>query len=182
MSATAAPDSLFAIRDVVLQAVSAPAALATVFPTPLPEDNGDGVLYQSANLLVVCPFFPRSYSTGIHDHTVPAVIGVWSGYEDNHLFARAAHGLRPLGVQRVHAGEVLVLARDAIHDVHTPSDAHSAALHVYLGDITASERSVWASIDSDPERLDSDEQERLWTKAALETGLIAPASDSSLGP
>jgi len=180
--AAADSEPLSAVREVVLRAVSEPAALAAAFSIPLPDDDNDGVLYGAADLLVACALFPRSYSTGIHDHTVPAVIGVWSGYEDNHLFERGRDGLRALGVQRVHAGEVLVLSGDAIHDVHTPNTTHSAALHVYLGDITATRRSFWNDTESKPVQFDGEEHERLWRKAALATGLVVPAGDSNPGP
>lgn len=156
--------------------------MASAFPLPLPDDDDDGVLYQAANLLVAVPFFPRSYSTGIHNHTVPAVIGVWSGYEDNHLFERVGRGLRPVKVQRVEAGQVLVLSGDAIHDVRTPNATHSAALHVYLGDITATQRSYWSDTDSNPVPFDGEEHERLWKKAAGATGLVATNGNANTRP
>ena len=139
-----------AVRDVVLRAVSEPGALERAFPVPLADDDDDGVLYREADLLVAHVIFPQQFSTGIHEHAVPAVIGVWAGHENNHLFERSDRGLRPLGVQRVTVGEVLTLSADAIHDVHSPEASHSGALHVYLGDITAIERSRWDDTESDP--------------------------------
>ena len=182
ISAAADPDPLAAVRDIVLRAVREPDALQTAFPVPLLEDDNHGVLYRAANLLVAYPFFPRQFTTGIHNHTVPAVIGVWSGYEDNHLFERSGRGLQPLGVQRIIAGEVLVLGADAIHDVHTPDTTHSAALHVYLGDITATQRSHWDDTESDPVPFDGEAHERLWMEAALATGLVARPNGSRNHP
>jgi predicted metal-dependent enzyme (double-stranded beta helix superfamily) len=174
ISAAAGPDRVSAVREVVLDAVRESGGLETAFPVPIPDGDDDGVLYQSADLLVACPIFPRQFKTGIHDHTVPAVIGVWSGYEDNHLYERVGHGLRALRVERTTAGNVLVLGTDAIHDVHAPDTTHSAALHVYLGDITATERRFWIDTESDPMPFDGEEHERRWMEAALATGLVAP--------
>jgi predicted metal-dependent enzyme (double-stranded beta helix superfamily) len=82
----------------------------------------------------------------------------------------------------VTTGEVLMLRADAIHDVHTPDTTHSAALHVYLGDITATQRSRWDDADSQPLPFDGEEHERLWMEAALVTGLVARPSGSSNHP
>ncbi len=182
ISAAAAPDPVAAVREVVLRVVTESGALETAFPVPILDGDDDGVLYQSADLLVACPIFPRQFTTGIHDHTVPAVIGVWSGYEDNHLYERVGRGLRALGVERITAGNVLVLGSDAIHDVHAPEATHSAALHVYLGDITATQRSRWNDTENDPVPFDGEEHERRWMDAALATGLVARPFVSSDDP
>ena len=167
ISASEDSDPLSAVRDVVLRAVSEPGALDTAFPVPLADDEDDGVLYRAADLLVASAIFPPRFCTGIHEHRVPAVIGVWAGHENNHLFERSHRGLRSLGVQRVDVGEALTLSADAIHDVHTAETSHSAALHVYLGDITAIPRSYWDDADSEPvpfdlERVNDDGRERPW--------------------
>lgn len=179
VSALAESDPLSAVRDVVLRAVANPGALEATFPVPLVDDGDDGVLYHGADLLVACPFFPRQFNTGIHNHTVPAVIGVWAGHEDNHLFERADRGLHLLDVRRVGIREVLTLGSEAIHDVHTPATSHSAALHVYLGDITAIPRSRWDDTDSDPLPHDGEQHERRWRERALATGLVARSGSSN---
>ena len=154
ISSSADGDPLSAVREVVLRAVSDPVALESAFPEPLADDDDDGVLFRSADLLIAHVSFPPRFSTGIHEHKVPAVIGVWAGHENNHLFARSDRGLRSLGVQRVAVSEVLTMSADAIHDVHSPELSHSSALHVYLGDITAIERSRWDDTASDPVPFD----------------------------
>ena len=179
IAAASDSDPLSAIRDVLLRAISEPAALDAAFPVPIAETDTDGVLYLGDDLLVVYAIFPQHFSTGIHNHTVPAVIGVWSGYEDNHLFEAVDGGLRPLGAPRLEVGEVLLLGADAIHDVHTPPTTYSAALHVYLGDIIHAERSCWDDTSSGPSPFDGAEQERHWMEAATATGLLLPASQST---
>ena len=164
-------DPLAAMTEVVRRAVSAPERLQAACPVPLDPDD-DGVLHRTDALMVCHAIFPRRFHTGIHDHTVEAVIGVWAGFEDNHLYDRHGDVLRRRGVQRVECGDVIALGADAIHDVHTPSSTWSAALHVYLGDIVGLERSEWAGADTPPVPLDGDEQERRWTEAAVATGLI----------
>ena len=160
-----------AIGEAVRRAVSEPALLRSAYPVPVDPDD-DGVLHRTNDLMVCYAIFPRDFHTGIHDHTVEAVIGVWAGHEDNHLYERDGEVLRPQGVRRVEQGDVLMLDADAIHDVHTPRSTWSAALHVYLGDIVGLARNEWADTDCAPTALDGAEQERRWYEAAAATGLL----------
>jgi predicted metal-dependent enzyme (double-stranded beta helix superfamily) len=168
-------DPADAIRELIERAVSESRSLELACPVPV-NLSDDGVMHVSDEILVCHAIFPRRFQTGIHNHSVEAIIGVWSGYEDNHLFEETDGGLRSLGPRRVEAGQVLVLGADAIHDVHTPPTTWSAALHVYLGNIWTAPRDAWASADSPPSVSDGEEQERHWTEVALATGLaVAPS-------
>lgn len=168
-------DPVSSIRTAVGRAVSDPAALDATFPLPL-QPGTRGALYRSPELLVTRLFFPPGFSTGLHDHTVAAVIGVWAGHEDNHMFEhmfeRSPVALRPVGTHRVTVGEVLVLDPDAVHDVHAPEATHSAALHVYLGDIDALERSSWSAA-LEQHRFDPTDRLRLWAQMCVASGLMA---------
>ena len=135
------------------------------------DPSDDGVLF-SATLFVVHGLFPRGFATGIHDHTVAAVVGTWAGYEDNHLFRRTASGIERTDAQRVHAGQVLVLDADAIHDVHAPSTTWTAALHAYLGDITTLPRSSSSDVRAPAGPFVGADQEARWMEAATTTGLV----------
>lgn len=68
-----------ALGQVVSRAVSTPASLNARFPVPLDPDD-DGILHRSDELTVTGAIFPRGFTTGIHNHTMPAVIGVWTGF------------------------------------------------------------------------------------------------------
>jgi predicted metal-dependent enzyme (double-stranded beta helix superfamily) len=76
----------------------------------------------------------------------------------------------------VEPGEVLVLGADAAHDVHTPPARWSAALHVYLGDISTANRAAWSGVDASQLPFDGEEQERHWRQAALATELMIDSS------
>ena len=164
-------DPADAIRELIQRAVSEPRSLELACPVPL-DASDDGIIHRSDAIMVCHAIFPRRFQTGIHNHGVEAVIGVWSGFEDNHLFEEAGGRLRTLVPRRVEAGEVLVLGADAIHDVHTPPTMWSAALHVYLGDISTVSRSAWASADDAASAFDGEQQQRHWTEVAVATGLV----------
>ena len=55
----------------------------------------------------------------------------------------------PSGGRELHAGEVLLLGDDAIHEVSNPGTGFTGAIHVYGGDLINTPRSQW-----DPETLD----------------------------
>jgi len=166
-----------ALREAVARAVSDPQALERTYPIPLDADD-DGVLYRSPSLFIANPRFPRGYRTGIHNHLVAAVVGLWGGYEDNYLYRPTSSGVETAGSQRVHVGEVLVLGPDTIHDVAAPTSTWSSALHVYLGDIAALERSYWSHTGAEPARYNGAKVAALWTERASATGLLsAPLGD-----
>jgi predicted metal-dependent enzyme (double-stranded beta helix superfamily) len=87
-----------------------------------------------------------------HDHRMWAVIGVYSGREDNIFWRRVpgdakgvieAAGAKSLGERCAEP-----LGRDVIHSVTNPLGRLTAAIHVYGGDFYAAKRSDW-----DPENL-----------------------------
>jgi predicted metal-dependent enzyme (double-stranded beta helix superfamily) len=173
-AALAETDVAGALREVMARAVADPASIAATIPVPV-DPRDDGTIHRSADLFVTYAVFPRRFRTGLHDHRMPAVIGAWSGYEDNRIFRRAGGALEPVGVTRVEAGDVLVLGADAVHDVHAPSSAWTGALHVYLGDLIGVSRSEWAAADAPEAPFDGAAMERRWTEAAIATGLAGEA-------
>lgn len=161
-----------AIGDVMQRAVSVPAEIQRVLEPPLDPDD-DGVLHASPELLVAFAVFPPGFATGIHDHGTPAVIGAWAAHENNLLYRRTATGLEAVEPKRVHAGEVLVLGADAVHDVHAPTSTWCGALHVYLGDITTTTRSFWPDAAGPATPFSGDRQEQAWLEAAHATNILA---------
>ena len=160
------------LRTIVADAVATPERMAALVRVPLDPEQDD-LLYRSDRLLVTQAVFPANYRTGIHSHGMPALIGVWSGYEDNHIFRRSENGLVADGKIRVAAGDVLVLDADTAHDVQAPSDSWSGAIHVYVGDLLGVERHAWDEPSSPPHPLDNDAQEAQWREAAQAAGLLA---------
>lgn len=160
-----------ALDEAVREAVSDPRRVAATVSLPL-DPADDGIVYRSADLLILRSVFPRGFVTGIHDHRVPAVIGVWAGHEDNLLYRPAAAGLECFAVQRLGPGEVLALSDTAIHDVHASKTSWCGAIHVYLGDLTTQERSEWPAPDQPERPCDGEEMERQWLELGIATGLV----------
>jgi predicted metal-dependent enzyme (double-stranded beta helix superfamily) len=91
-----------------------------------------------------------------HNHLLWAVIGVMHGSEENEFFRPSARTVEPSGSGRVIAeGEVLMMGDDTIHSVKNPSiDRLSSALHVYGGNLLATEKTMWCAPDWTEEPFD----------------------------
>ena len=135
-----------AIREVVRRAVSQPEALFKA----LGEQTGAsaGVLVRTKDLTILNVVWGTRQWTLPHNHHHRAVIGMYSGGEDNIFWRRlpedAKGRVEAAGAQALRDGDVAVLGRDIIHSVTNPLDRLSMALHVYDGDfIAAADKSCW---------------------------------------
>jgi predicted metal-dependent enzyme (double-stranded beta helix superfamily) len=78
-----------------------------------------------------------------HDHRMWAVIGIYTGLEQNAFYRRAKHGLEQHGIKELHPKDAVPLGAEVIHAVTNPLDQITAAIHVYGGDFFATPRSEW---------------------------------------
>jgi predicted metal-dependent enzyme (double-stranded beta helix superfamily) len=84
-----------------------------------------------------------------HEHRMWAVIGIYTGREDNIYWRRLPDGrVEAAGAQSMCEGDAAPLGRDIVHSVTNPIGRFTGAIHVYGGDFFATERSEW-----DPETL-----------------------------
>jgi predicted metal-dependent enzyme (double-stranded beta helix superfamily) len=72
-----------------------------------------------------------------------AVIGIYSGREDNSFYHRSETGLIPHGAKTLNLKDTIPLGEAVIHAVTNPLDRITAAIHVYGGDFFAVPRSEW---------------------------------------
>lgn len=159
-----------ATREVVARAVADPASLMQCIGEP--TKGGAQVLHQASDLTVLNVIWVPNQVTLPHDHRMAAVIGMYSGREDNVFWRRVVNPTRfqieAAGGEALGVGDATILGRDIIHSVINPLGRISAAIHVYDGDFFAAERSMW-----DPETL----SEAPYDLAAVSKGMaVAPAS------
>jgi predicted metal-dependent enzyme (double-stranded beta helix superfamily) len=87
-----------------------------------------------------------------HNHQMWAVIGIYTGREDNIFWRRlpgsATGRLEAAGAKALSERDAEPLGHNIIHSVTNPIPRLTAAIHVYGGDFFAAERSEW-----DPETL-----------------------------
>ena len=78
-----------------------------------------------------------------HEHRMPAMIALYQGMETSFSYRRDGKALVQTARHDHAAPCVAALPADVIHSVVNMGTARSAAIHVYFGDLTAVERSVW---------------------------------------
>jgi predicted metal-dependent enzyme (double-stranded beta helix superfamily) len=80
-----------------------------------------------------------------HNHQMFAVIGIYSGREDNVFWKRNESSIEAVGAKSMGVGDVTTLGRDIIHSVLNPIGKMTTAIHVYGGDFfdPVEPRSEW---------------------------------------
>src|SRR5678815_1292031 len=138
-----------AVLDVVAGSVSAPADVVKALGEP--RRAGLHVLSRSADLTILNVVWGPGMSQIPHNHKMWAVIGIYSGREDNIFWRRRAGEpgrIEAAGAKALGDRDAAPLGPDIIHSVLNPIQRMTGAIHVYGGDFFAVPRSEW-----DPERL-----------------------------
>jgi len=131
-----------AVREVVNQAVADPAALMRDIGEP--ERAGVFTLHRSDDLTVLNLIWGPEMTLLPHDHRMWAVIGIYTGREENTFYRRSKEdGLTKLGLKIMDAKDCSYLGETAIHKVYNPLQKLTGGLHVYGGDFFGTPRSEW---------------------------------------
>ncbi len=136
-------DGQKAVREVVLEAVGDPAGIISELGEP--SQAGVNTLYSGADATVINFVWAPCMTLLPHNHNMFAVVGIYSGREDNLFWRRlppnASHagngagpGIEAAGADSMGTGQVATLGRDIIHSVANPITKLTSALHVYGGD------------------------------------------------
>jgi predicted metal-dependent enzyme (double-stranded beta helix superfamily) len=132
-----------AVREVIARAVRSPDAVLDGLGSP--KEAGLDVLHRSAHLTIFAAHWAPRMSLPAHDHRLWALIGIYTGREDNILWRRSGERLEAYGANVLFAGDVAALPRDAVHSVTNPLPRFTGGIHIYGGDFFATPRSQWDS-------------------------------------
>ena len=140
-----------AAREVVASAVSDPSAVLAGLGEPVRA--AVDALYRSDSLTILNVVWGPHMTIMPHNHLMWAVIGIYTGREDNIFWRRlpegdAEGGIEAAGAKSLGPRAAEPLGRDIIHTVTNPLPRLTGAIHVYGGDFFAASRSEW-----DPETL-----------------------------
>lgn len=139
-----------AMLDLVGRAVSDAGQVLSALGEP--QRAGLHTLHRSADLTILNVVWGPGMSQIPHNHRMWAVIGIYTGREDNIFWRRADASpdgrIEAAGAKALSVREAVPLGRDVIHSVLNPLRRLTGAIHVYGGDFFARPRSEW-----DPERL-----------------------------
>ena len=137
------------VREVVARAVKTPADVIKALGEP--KAGGIEPIHHSPELTIINVLWPANMVIMPHDHSMWAVIGVYTGREDNIFWRRikdAPQRVEAAGAKALSVKDAEPLGRDIVHSVLNPIPRLTGAIHVYGGDFFAAERSEW-----DPETL-----------------------------
>jgi predicted metal-dependent enzyme (double-stranded beta helix superfamily) len=149
-AALAQDSSYKSVREVVARAVSNPTAVIKGLGEP--KRGQIQKLYHTDDLTILNVIWAPRMTLYPHNHQMWAVIGVYSGREDN-IFWRRVPGspngtVQAAGAKSLSERDAEPLGRDIIHSVTNPIPRLTGAIHVYGGDFFNASRSEW-----DPETL-----------------------------
>ncbi len=143
-------DNQNAIEALLARAVSDPAAVLKGLGEP--ERAAIIKLYHGDDLTIINVVWAPHMTLMPHNHRMWALIGVYTGREDNIFWRRlpdAADGrVEAAGAKALSVRDCAPLGKDIIHSVTNPIPRLTGALHVYGGDFFNRTRSEW-----DPESL-----------------------------
>ena len=150
LRANAEADAHKAVLELVERTCSEPGAVLAGLGEP--TRAGVTKLYHRDDLTILNIVWGPYMTLMPHDHRMWAVIGIYTGREDN-IFWRRQPGrddgfIRAQGARSLGCKDIVPLGKDVIHSVTNPLPRLTGALHVYGGDFFGAERSEW-----DPETL-----------------------------
>ncbi len=136
-----------AVREVLARAVAEPRAMLQALGEPARAEVQK--LYHSSELTILNVIWGGHMTIFPHNHRMWAVIGIYTGREDNIFWRRLPGGrVEAAGAQSLCERDAVPLGPEIIHSVTNPIPRLTGAIHVYGGDFFATERSEW-----DPDTL-----------------------------
>ena len=162
------------VREVVTRAVAVPAEV--VKGVGEPRLAGVERIYNGLDLTILNVVWGPMMTIMPHEHRMWAVIGIYTGAEDNMYWRRigepGSSKVEAAGARSLRVGDTEPLGSDIVHSVTNPFSRLTGAIHVYGGDFFAVQRSEW-----DPETLaerpyDVEKNMRLFTEANARLGRV----------
>lgn len=134
-----------AVREIVARAVSDPDAVLSGLGEP--ETGGVHPLLSTPELTIVNVVWSKFMTILPHNHEMWAVIGIYTGREDNIFWRRIKDEngglIEAAGAKALCQKDAVPLGKDIIHSVTNPINRLSGAIHVYGGDFFGIDRSEW---------------------------------------
>ena len=136
-------DGQQAVREVVTAAVTDSSAVMAALGEP--QQAGITTLHRSCELTILNFAWAPCMSLMPHNHQMYAVIGIYSGREDNVYWRRNESSIEAAGAKSLGVGDVATLGSNIIHSVLNPIGKMTCAIHVYGGDFFEPDepRSEW---------------------------------------
>ncbi|HKW57985.1 MAG TPA: hypothetical protein VJN42_11575 [Candidatus Acidoferrum sp.] len=134
-----------AVNDVLARALGDPASLLRALGEPKRAEMQK--IHQSSELTILNVLWAPWMTVLPHNHRMWAVIGIYTGREDNIYWRRIPGGsggkLEAAGAKALGEKDTVRLGEDLIHSVTNPIPRLTGAIHIYGGDFFGVPRSEW---------------------------------------
>jgi predicted metal-dependent enzyme (double-stranded beta helix superfamily) len=154
-------DSQSAIREVLERAVDDAGGVLAQLGSA--QRAGLDVLHRSPTLTILAAHWTPRMSLPPHDHRMWALIGLYTGREDNIYWRRSRGRLEAYQASVLFPRDVAVLTPDAVHSVTNPLQRFTGGIHIYGGDFFDTPRSQW-----NPETLSEEPSDGATIRRAFE--------------
>ena len=156
-----------AVREVVARAVADPVGVLRRLGEPQRAEMQR--LYRCEDLTILNVIWAPSMMLLPHNHSMWAVIGIYTGREDN-IFWRRVPGapggrVEAAGARSLCEQDAVTLGPDIIHSVNNPIPRLTGAIHVYGGDFFGVPRSEWDAETLLEQACDGDRMARRFEEA-----------------
>ena len=141
VAANTEDDAQAAVREVLARGVSDPRAMLLRVGEPVRA--GITVHHRAADLTIFSAAWTPQMNLMPHNHKMWALIGIYTGREDNIFWRRSEDGVTAHDAEVLFEGDVGALPETAIHSVTNPLERFTGGLHIYGGDFFATTRSQW---------------------------------------
>lgn len=163
-------EPILAVREVLARAVSDHQSVLTGLGSP--EKAGLDVLLSSPTLTIFAAHWTPQMYLLPHDHMMWALIGIYTGREDNILWKREDSGIEACAANCLFEGDVATLPTDAIHSVTNPLLRFTGGIHIYGGDFFDTKRHQWDPETLQEEPSDGDAIRAMFARENERQGLI----------
>lgn len=168
-------DSQKAINEMLSSALSDPSAVMKVVGEP--KRAGLNKIYHSDNLTILNLVWGPYMTLKPHNHQMWAVIGIYTGREDNIFWRRVKDDtsgrVEAAGAKALSTRDCAPLGKDIIHSVTNPIPRLTGAIHVYGGDFFNEPRSEWNPESLNEQTFDVEKTARLFETSNKLLDLIA---------
>jgi predicted metal-dependent enzyme (double-stranded beta helix superfamily) len=162
-SASTETDGHDAVREVMAKAVSDPNEVIEALGEPV--EAGVHKLYQGTDITILHTIWAPLMSFPPHDHKMWAVIGIYTGREDNIFWRRVGDSVEAAGAASYSTRDAAPLGGDIVHSVINPIERLTGSLHIYGGDFFGAPRCEWEPENLTKRRADIKRTQPLFREA-----------------
>jgi len=141
LTASQEGDPQAAVQEVLARAVATPRAVLAALGEP--QQAGIHTLHRSKALTIFSAAWTPQMNLVPHNHLMWALIGIYTGREDNIMWRRTPGKIEAFGARALFEGDVASLPVDVIHSVTNPLVRFTGGIHIYGGDFFDTTRNQW---------------------------------------